>query len=386
MATWRPQTFSKDAAKTAVDPEIISRARKVGEAVVAVHPELPPIFTLRHLAHLSGVDYGFLRAVVSRRNAAPYRVFRIRKRAIPGDAFRRFRVICVPHPPLMQVQRWICQNILALIRPHAASVAFSKGDTLVEAARLHCGSRWLIKMDVRNFFESINEIAVYRVFRACGYQALVAFELTRLCTRAGSPGLRKNSDRWRVTKERKVISDYTRLWRMGHLPQGAPTSPMLANLAVRNFDRQLESIAKDHGLYYTRYADDITFSSTTDIARGTAGQIIGQVSHAMVRHGLSPNATKTRIATPGSRRVVLGLHVEGPAPRLCREFKLNMRRHLHYLEKDGVGPAGHAAARGFVAISGLKHHLLGLASYARQIEPAYGNQMTSRLLAVAWPV
>ena len=386
MATWRPQTFTKEATQADVDPQIVSSARKIGEAIVAVHPDLPPIFTLRHLAHLSDVDYGFLRAVVARRGIDPYRVFKVRKRAVPGESFRRFRVICVPSPSLMQVQQWICKNILALIRPHASSVAYSKGNKLVEAARVHCEARWLIKMDVRNFFESINEIAVYRVFRACGYQALVAFELTRICTRIGDTSGRKNADRWAVTKKRDGIPDYARVWKMGHLPQGAPTSPMLANLAVRNFDLRLENLADENGLYYTRYADDITLSSAADLKRSIAGRLIGQITHSMSRHGLSPNATKTRIVPPGARRVVLGLLIDGPTPRLTREFKLSMRQHLYYLEHEEVGPAAHAASRGFVAIAGMKNHLLGLAAFAKQIEPAYGDQVTARLLAVPWPV
>src|SRR5205823_5981263 len=96
-----------------------------------------------------------------------------------------FAVYGVRNVSLMQVQRWIAQRILALGRPHTASFAYAKGNSIKDAAALHCGCRWLIKLDVRRFFESISEIAVYHVFCRLGYQPLVAFELARICTRIG---------------------------------------------------------------------------------------------------------------------------------------------------------------------------------------------------------
>jgi RNA-directed DNA polymerase len=77
-------------------------------------------------------------------------------------------------------------NVLEHMSPHPASMAFSRGNSIRDAAAPHSGARWLIKMDIMNFFESVTERQVYRVFEDIGYEPLVAFELARLCTRLGA--------------------------------------------------------------------------------------------------------------------------------------------------------------------------------------------------------
>lgn len=384
MNGWNPRQFRIDAVAAGVDPIIVANAIRTAEFITAIDAERPPVLTLRHLSALTGADYMFMRGITMRSHREPYRLFRIRKRPA-HDGEKRFRVIAVPEPGLMKIQRWIAQRILARVRPHYASVAFSKGDKLVEAARPHCGARWLVKLDVRNFFESINETAVYRVFRSLGYQPLVSMEMARLCTRLGTVSNYRLRPRWLSTKSRPTIEPY-RTHRMGHLPQGAPTSPMLANLAVRLFDKAVQEIADAYGLTFTRYADDIALSSKDQsFGRDRCASVIGKIYAAMGEFGLSPNATKTRIASPGARKVVLGLLVNGADPRLPRDFRANMRRHLHYLASPEANIAAHAASRGFASITGMKNHVFGLAMFARQIERAYGEDCLARLKAVPWP-
>lgn len=370
---------------------VLSNALAVAKVTTKENAALPPIFTLMHLAHLANVDYGLLRSIVSRKNQNAYRLFRIRKRPSENGE-RRFRVIAVPSPSLLKAQRWITQNILSEAKPHPASVAFSKGDKLLAATEPHCKCRWLIKLDVRNFFESINEIAVYRVFLSLGYQPLVSLELARVCTRLRTstlPGTSRWSVRW---WQWTTILSY-QVWRsdsgsrMGHLPQGAPTSPMLANLTMKEFDRLVTKIADQNDLIYTRYADDLTLSTRDETySRERCKKAVGLVYGAMGKFGLSPNATKTRIVPPGGRKIVLGLLVDGTKPRLPRGFKSAMRQHLYYLLHAKIGPVEHARNRGFSSILGLKNHLFGLANFAAQIEPAYGADCLYKLKAAAWPL
>ncbi|MBY3125549.1 reverse transcriptase family protein [Rhizobium laguerreae] len=392
MTTWRPQHFRSAATAAGRDPSTIRNALAVAENIRRHNPALPPIFSLKHMAELTGNDYGVLRSIVKRDEPDPYRIFTIRKRP-SFDGERRFRLITVPRPALLRTQKWICQQILAKATPHGSSVAFSKGNTLFDAARPHCESRWLIKMDVRNFFESINEIAVYRVFRSLGYQPLVSFELARVCTRLGGPTPLRSTPRWHYDpKNWPSISAYQVYRygygpRMGHLPQGAPTSPMLANLAMREFDHAVDEIAARHGLRYTRYADDLTFSTDSDdFDRGKAGHFIGLVYKEMGKVGLSPNITKTRVASPGARKVVLGLLVDGKRPKLPREFKQNMRRHIFCLTHEGLGPVRHAQERGFSSVRGFRRHIQGLLAFANQIEPEYAAGCRQQLRGVVWPL
>lgn len=385
MSWWSPQQFRLTGIEAGVDPATIENAIKAAQAIHRKNPELPPVFTLRHLADICAVDYGFLRAVVSRANENPYRIFRIRKRP-SSDGKVSFRVISVPHPQLMKIQRWIAQNILSKTRTHYASKAFSKGDTLLEATIPHCGAAWIIKVDVRNFFESITEISAYHVFRSLGYQSLIAFEMARICTRLGAPTAYRTHAKWLVSFPREVISSYTQ-FRMGHLPQGAPTSPMLANLSVFSLDEEITEICDEFGLTYTRYADDLVFSThEKSFDRERCSNLIGEIYQSISKIGLSPNFSKTRILPPGSRKVVLGLLVDTNRPRLTREFRMNLRQHIYYLSSDGHGPAAHASEKGFSSISGLKHHVFGLATFARQIDPDYGHKCLESLREVDWPI
>ncbi|MFT4935960.1 MAG: RNA-directed DNA polymerase [Pseudoalteromonas distincta] len=394
MAAWRPQLYERQGNAAGVDPVVLTNA--IATADLLTTPALPPVFTLAHLAQQAGVDYGALRKVAGRSPNEGYRVFRIRKRPA-HDGERRYRHIAVPSANLMKVQRWITQAILSKAAAHSASVAFSKGDTLVAAAAPHCGAKWLIKMDVRNFFESINEIAAYRVFRSLGYQPLISLEMARICTRLAGFSVRRSTDRWRVKfwrgrgwrwSEIEAYQVYRAAWepKLGHLPQGAPTSPMLANLVMRDFDAKATEIARSYGMTYTRYADDLSFSTRGAFSKAECSRLVSKIYRLMGRVGLSPNVTKTRISPPGARKIVLGLLVDGPAPRLSREFRALMRLHLHYLQKKEVGPAAHARVRGFVSVAGFRNHLQGLATYARQIDEAYGDALLRDLDKVDWPI
>ena len=171
----------------------------------------------------------------------------------------------------------------------------------------------------------------------------------------------------------------------GRLPQGAPTSPGLANLAVKTLDTRLHALADRHGWTYTRYADDLAFSTLLPSNREEARQIVAMVKHELRAFGLDPNDAKTIIAPPGSRRLVLGLLVDGAAPRLQRDFKTNLETHLYALTADHIGPDRHRQARGFASVIGMRRHISGLIAFAHYVEPSYARHCYEQLNAVAWP-
>jgi RNA-directed DNA polymerase len=382
MSRWSPQQFRSDAPET-IPTDVIGNAIETAEQI---DPHVTPIFTLRHLAHAADVDYGLLRAIASRAHQEPYRTFRIRKRQRPQETATRFRVIAVPSPGLMKAQRWIAQRILAHAKPHSASVAFSKGDRLVAAVKPHCLAQWIIKLDVRNFFESISEIAAYQVFLGLGYQPLISLEMARICTRLGVATSYRLKPRWLAQSKDRTIRQYS-AGRLGHLPQGAPTSPMLANLAVIAMDRRISEIAAESKLIYTRYADDITLSTKDrSFGRDRCREVIAKIYEAMPDFGLSPNIAKTNILSPGARKIVLGLLADQSEPRLPRDFRALMRQHLHFLTRPDIGPSRHAAKRGFDSVRGLRNHLYGLAMFSRQIEPQYGEECLATLNGIDWPI
>ena len=346
---------------------------------------LPSVLSLNHLAKRTGVGYDRLRSFVSRTEidggvqTEAYEKFSIRKRS----GGRRF--IHVPHPKLMHVQRWINEHILKKIPPHAASQAFSKGCSIQKCAARHCGSKWLIKLDITDFFESISEIQVYRVFRELEYQPLVAFELARLCTIGTfwrSP--RRQFPQWTVKKPNAEIEQY-RQRLLGYLPQGAPTSPLLSNLVMRQVDAKLNTLATENKLIFTRYSDDLSFSSRdTKFGRNASRKLIFEVYKVLSQAGFRPQFRKTTVVPPRGKKLILGLNVDGPRPRLQKAFKDRIRQHLYFLEK--FGPIEHANDRQFDSVWGLKAHLKGLIDFAKIVEPDYAQASLDRFVTIDWPV
>ncbi len=383
MRNWRPQLYKKIGQQRGYQPRVLDSAIQVAEYLHLYSKECPPVFSLKHLAQLSGTKYPFLRAAVARLDPKLYRHFKIRKRPLPGES-QRYRIISVPDSRLAQVQRWIDRNILVHIQPDEASVAFSSGDSIKAAASFHCCARWIIKIDIRSFFESITEQQVYGVFLDIGYQPLVAFEMSRICTRlrtTNSPlnKLNDRSYRWgRIGSYRNFIQ--------GYLPQGAPTSPRLSNLVSVSLDRTLRDIACSRDLIYTRYADDLTFSTTSkSFSRRDASNLIACVYSVLRNHGYSPNYLKTKISSPGSRKLVLGLLVDHDEPKLTREFKQQLRQHLYFLANPQFGPRRHAEEKGFASIYGLQNHIKGLLIFASHIEPEFGNKQLEKYNLIDWP-
>ncbi len=239
-------------------------------------------------------------------------------------------------------------------------------------------------MDIAGFFHGISEIQVYRIFREIGYEKLVAFELARLTTYLPGSSLYRRSDQWKATSAYDAIPEYSNR-RIGFLPQGAPTSPMLSNLAMRGVDAEIETVAHKAGLTYTRYSDDLTFSTRdADFDRKRANKLIGDVTCILAKVGLYPQSKKTVIVPPGARKIVLGLLVDGDEPSLPREFRDRMRMHIHFLEK--FGPVEHAKARGFDTVWGMKSHIRGLIDYAKMVDSDYANELLRRFEAVEWPI
>jgi hypothetical protein len=383
MEPWHPQRYRNVGLASEADPVVVDNAVATAEQIRAVNRHVPVLFSLKHLAARSGVPYGFLRAVVERQDLPFYRTFRIRKRPLKGKV--RFRLIAAPSPPLLRVQRWIAKEVLANGHPHNASVAYAPKSSPLKAAALHCNARWLVKVDVMNFFESITEVSAYKSFRRLGYQPLLSFEMARLSTRLRSPTRALPSPYWHTEAHRWSSIEAYQVWTKGALPQGAPTSPMLANLASVELDEVLTAVAEEQGLVYTRYADDLCFSTSGEFSRKQCVELVSRVYARLRRFGLSPQRLKTTIASPGARKIVLGLLVDGPAPRLTREFKARMRQHLHFLQRSDVGPARHAARRGFASVIGLRHHVEGLVEYASSVDAAYGGQCRQALSQVTWP-
>lgn len=363
MSNWSPREYFAAAKALQCGERFLQELDQ--ESKIQHRKSLPILFGLKHLAALADSHYHILYARMHSSEGL-YRVFNIRKRS--GG----YRQITVPCPSLKIVQEWINSKILSIADPHYASTAYSKGSSPLENARRHCKTNWLIKLDITDFFESISEKQVYHVFRKIGYKPVTSFQLARVCTRVSDRSLKyeKRSKRWK--KENKNI---------GHLPQGAPTSPKLSNLVCVELDKKLQMIADEYKCNYTRYADDLTFSAD-DLNRAQVGEIIKKSHRALGEYGFQRNRRKTHVSPPGTRKVVTGLLVDSDRPRLTKAFKDRLTNHLYFSKR--YKPHGHCEKIGFSSLPAFMDHLHGLITYAEHVDSEFGQDCREKFNKIDW--
>ena len=165
--------------------------------------------------------------------------------------FDSVRLIEAPKPRLKDLQRQILLWMLSEI-PHPAAHGFVRGRSIRTFAAPHAGKRIVLRIDLRDFFLTLGGVPIQNLFRTFGYPEEVADLLGGLCTNATPPHV------WADVKsdvDRGRLAELTRLCARPHLPQGAPTSPALANMCCYRVDCRLDALAESAGAEYTRYAD-----------------------------------------------------------------------------------------------------------------------------------
>ncbi len=330
------------------------------------------IHSLAHLCHYSGGNYQYLRNVINR-GVECYEVYPILKRS--GG----HRYISSPDDELKKVQRWINKYVLANVKPHWRCYSYHSEASIYNAAKEHCSSKWLIKMDIENFFDSVSEVVVYKMFRKFGYKPLLSFELSRVCTieprsinqAMVGKWINYNSGSDEFPYKRKNVKYF------GRLPQGAPTSPAISNIIFSDIDEVLQGFSEKNNLTYTRYADDICFSSHDKaFTRECAKLVIDFCTIVLRTNGYAAKKLKTKVIPPGVRKVVLGLNVDHDEPKLTKAYKKRLESHIRGIEEFNA--VGHAEHKKFKSVFGMLEHVLGLINHARLVEYGYAMKLLSR--------
>lgn len=204
------------------------------------------------------------------------------------------RIVEAPKEDLKAVQRQILHCIISVLPCHPAAFGFVKGRNCLQAANRHVGEQVVLGFDLKDFFPSISAGRIFGLFRCLGYPHAVAHALTSLCTTLTPARILE-----RLSPEDRLI------YNSPHLPQGAPTSPALANHVCFSLDKRLSALASRLDAHYSRYADDLTFSGDK--------HIVGPLKHllpAIVRNeGFALNQSKTRVMRRASQQVVTGVVV-----------------------------------------------------------------------------
>lgn len=242
--------------------------------------------------------------------AGPLRTYRYRwvmKRS------GRARLLEIPTPLLKQIQRKLLDDLLNLVPTHPAANGFRQGKSALTNASPHCGRSAVIRFDLKDFFPSVIVGRVFALFHTLGYSTSVARLLAGLCT------TRLPRSVWETRPNPAIDGSDHPIWqRFGarHLPQGAPTSPAIANLVAFRLDLRLAGLAADLDATYTRYADDLTFSGGPNLGR-CARRLTVLTALIAGEEGFTLNHHKTRVMRQGGRQTVTGIVVNA-RPNLPR--------------------------------------------------------------------
>ena len=334
-------------------------------------PPVPRLDTITDLAALLHVPVAQLEWLadtkgMNRRAAAgPLHHYRYEWVARPG---RVPRLLEVPSDRLKRVQRVLLASVVGLLPVHEAAHGFVPGRSAVTGAARHADNEVVIALDLVTFFARVRAARVYGILREAGLPEAVVYAITGLCTNRVPPRVLSAMPPGGSVEERFALRQAL---TAGHLPQGAPTSPALANLALRRLDARLAGWAQD--ATYTRYADDLAFSGDL---RGADAFIRG-VQRIVEDEGHSLNVRKSRVRPAATRQTVTGIVVnEHPnVPR--REFDA-LKAIIHNCVLQGPASQNRAGHGDFRA------HLQGRISWVASLNPERGAKLTREFRQIQW--
>ena len=252
----------------------------------------------------------------------------------PKSSGKGVRIICAPDNKLKAIQRRIKTYLLDCIDAHPASTGYGRGCSIVKNASVHVAQNVVLNLDIENFFSSISISRVVGLFITLGYSEGVAFHLARLCCYKHA------------------------------LPQGAPTSPAIANLVCHRLDRRLTGLAANKNLKYTRYCDDISVSSSEHMTPG----LVALIKTIVAEEGFQINKDKTRILSRRSCQIVTGLTVNEKV-NVPRRKRRELRAAFHQAANASQGAINEQE----------KHRLQGLASFVQMVQKGLVQPKLGRL-------
>lgn len=242
------------------------------------------------------------------------------------------RILYVPDIFLKSIQKSIVKNILAYEEISIYATAYHVGGSTKKNAEPHVGADTILKMDIKHFFDHITYAMVKnRVFTAEKYSEANRILLSVLCVR----------------------SECT--------PQGAPTSPYISNIIMKDFDNRIGEWCTKHNIKYTRYCDDMTFSGNFN-----PGNVIKYVTEELMKEGFFVNDKKTVVIHNGKRKEITGIVVNEKIS-IPNSYKKNLRQEIYYCKKYGI--ESHLHKRNLSETAGEYHKkLLGKVNYILSVE------------------
>lgn len=260
-----------------------------------------------------------------------YKKVRINKR---GGGERE--IFKVENDELRNAQREIKEYLIKEYDPCECVHGFRRGKSPFTNAKQHLSKKYITTIDIKNFFPSIKYSRVKDIFISLGCCDDIAGKFSHLTTFQDS------------------------------LPQGLYTSPIISNIVLNELDKKLEKYSFENNLTYTRYGDDLTFSSNIEIIN------ISPIKEIIEEEGFMLNENKTRNMNRGLSQIVTGLTVfDDKYPRIPKRIKKRLRLHMYYIKK--YGSDSHLAINN-VGVNRKKHvwgvdNIFGWIYYINSIEP-----------------
>ncbi|MCJ8291024.1 MAG: RNA-directed DNA polymerase [Crocinitomicaceae bacterium] len=289
---------------------------------IAYQNNVPVILDVNHLAKLLGLKVGIVTSMIYGPHSF-YRTFDIPKKK--GGV----RTIVAPYTSLLYCQRWISDEILSRFFVHDAAYAYRPNRNIVMNAEKHVGQKYMLKLDLVDFFGNITESRVRSLFQENGYDKGMSFFLAGLCCLDGV------------------------------LPQGAATSPSISNIVLNELDHKFDYLCDKYGVVYTRYADDLVFSSDSPL-----DHIVDHIGDIIKGEGFTVNIEKSKIYTAGANKLVTGLAVQEDRVRLPKRKRRKIRQEVYFVKKNGIMKEVERSSDLFAL-----ERVLGKLYFWKQVEP-----------------
>ena len=293
--------------------------------------DLPVLFSLEHMAIEMGIQSNFLRVLIGDEKNDEYNTgyeykyerynyFKLRKRN------GTYREIMSPAKDLKYIQKWILENILVKFPLKDSCKGFRKSISIYDNAKVHENSEIILKVDLLKFYDTITEKRVYGAFKAMGYVENLAYSLAKICT------ARHQASYWNGFDEnsKQLLSKFI-VNKPPILPQGAPTSPMLANIIATRMDFKFEQLSQKMNFRYSRYADDLTFSIQKDGILPS----LKLITRIINKEDFFVNISKTKYMKKGCKQYVTGLTTTNGV-NISKKYRKEIAEHIFYCKKFGV--------------------------------------------------
>ncbi|MFW1983296.1 retron St85 family RNA-directed DNA polymerase [Acinetobacter guillouiae] len=255
------------------------------------------------------------------------------------------RIIAHPAKELKYIQRFIVNTLKSKISIHHCSFAYKNNINIKHNALLHSSNTYILKMDFKDFFPSITPLIF---FNALKNQNIYLSKL--------DSALLANLLFWKPHRKQKII-----------LSIGAPSSPLISNIVMYEFDNQIFSLCKELNITYSRYADDLTFSTQEKNLLHILPKEIKRILNSTYNKKIRINSEKTSFISKSFQRKVTGLII-------TNDNKVSIGRD----KKRLISSMLHKYKLGILKQKEDIEKLTGLLSFAFYIEPDFQNKMIKK--------